>query len=219
MSLRDSLKAAKQKFFPDKRFRQARVWSNKVLRSTVSVFGGDIIDVSGWKDEDKEGGHYQDYFPQARSYTVSNFYGEYGTADGVPGEIFIDLEQPLPQELCQKFDVVFNHTTLEHIFEVETAFANLAALTKDVLIVVVPFLQQLHIVEGSFEDYWRLTPFALKKLCEKHGLTPIYCAGNNVPRQSVYVIMIASKHPEIWAGKLPETSPEVYTHLGNRIFG
>ena len=64
----------------------------------------------------------------------------------------MDLAVPLPVELENQFDVVFNHTTLEHIFDIFTAFQNLCRLTKDILIIVVPFLQEQH---ENFGDYWR----------------------------------------------------------------
>ena len=39
---------------------------------------------------------------------------------------------------------MFNHTTLEHIFEVNTAFDNMCAMSNDVVILVLPFAQVQH---------------------------------------------------------------------------
>ena len=47
------------------------------------------------------------------------------------------------------FDVAYNHTTLEHIYGVHKAFANICRMTKDVVIIVLPFLQQYHAEYGA----------------------------------------------------------------------
>ena len=43
---------------------QPRQWSNDVLRSLVPYLREStrVVNVSGWEDRDKEGGHYRDYF-------------------------------------------------------------------------------------------------------------------------------------------------------------
>jgi hypothetical protein len=41
--------------FIDKKFRVPPIWSNRELARFADLFEGDI-DVSGWKDMDKEGG-------------------------------------------------------------------------------------------------------------------------------------------------------------------
>ena len=45
-------------------------------------------------------------------------------------KIFLDLTQPLPSDLIEKFDVVFNHTTLEHIFDIFFCFQKFISLNK-----------------------------------------------------------------------------------------
>ena len=49
-----------------------REWSNAELRRVAPYFDGRIINVSGWRDEDKVGGHYRDYFTCATAYDISN---------------------------------------------------------------------------------------------------------------------------------------------------
>ena len=39
-----------------------RIWSNQELRKFSHLFRGKVINVSGWKDCDKEGHIYRDYF-------------------------------------------------------------------------------------------------------------------------------------------------------------
>src|SRR5258706_3556650 len=63
-----------------------REWSNAELRKFAPQFSGPVINVSGWRDEDKTGGHYRDYFPAASDYAVSNYSGERGICRGHGGE-------------------------------------------------------------------------------------------------------------------------------------
>jgi hypothetical protein len=179
----------------DRKFRVPRVWSNAELRRLGPNFEGDVVNVSGWQDQDKEGGTYREYFPKARSYAITNWETEARGFQGLPGERFLDLTLPLPEDLVAAYDVVFNHTTLEHIFEVETAFANLCAMTRDIVIVVVPFLQQMH---ADYGDYWRFTPTAVQRMFERAGLTAVFLDFNRERHASVYVLAVGSKHPEGW---------------------
>ncbi len=96
----------------ERQFFAARKWSNTEIRKIGRLFEGDAINVSGWDDRDKEGGYYREYFPNLSSYAISNYSGERGT-QGTSGEIFIDLEAPLPPDLSRRYGLVFNHTTLE----------------------------------------------------------------------------------------------------------
>lgn len=62
----------------DRKYRLARLWSNECLRKYSDYLGGDICNVSGWKDQDKQGGYYKDYFPNRTSYTITNYGGYRG---------------------------------------------------------------------------------------------------------------------------------------------
>src|SRR5262245_10738440 len=104
----------------DRKFRVPRIWSNAELRKICSLVDGAVVNVSGWKDEDKQGGHYRDYFPRATSYSISNWRADArGFQGDIANEFFLDLEEPLEPSLKRKFDVVFNHTVLEHVFSIE----------------------------------------------------------------------------------------------------
>ena len=182
----------------------ARNWSNIELKRWGKLLPGSVINVSGWKDGDRANGFYRDYFVQCTQYAVSNIKGARGhEADsglrekGIQ-EIFLDLTKPLPNELKQQFDVAFNHTTLEHIFDIEVAFKQLCDLSKDIVIIVVPFLQSVHFIEGSFSDFWRPTPFAMEALFKKNGFEILYQSNNDNPVNNVYLFCVATRNADKW---------------------
>lgn len=183
-----------------------RSFSNVMLRKYGGMFSGDVINVSGWDDRDSEGGYYREYFPGHRRYAISNFaiadkgFGSVRSGGGSE-EIELDLEQPLRPELQNAFDLVFNHTTLEHIPAFETAFKNLCDISRDAVIVVVPLLQQIHIAP-SFGDYWRPTALCVYKLFRKNGFTPLVIATNDQPFYPVYCFAIAIRDPKKYDGKI-----------------
>lgn len=181
--------------FIDPVHRLPRLWSNRELARVGHLFKGDVVNVSAWRDEDKAGRHYRDYFPLARTYSLTNYKSDMRGYQDQPGEIFLDLEQDLPAALFDKFDVVYNHTTLEHVYDFRRAFANLCAMSRDALIVVVPWLQPAH---GDYGDYWRFSPTAIARLCFDHGLTPARITWNEHPGASVYVFAVAVRDPEKW---------------------
>jgi hypothetical protein len=199
----------------DRSFKMPRKWSNQVLREIAPTFTGEVINVSGWQDNDKEGNRYKTYFSNASKYFVSNFVGARGVDDSKEVTDFeIDLEAVLEEELVGRFDVVFNHTTLEHIFEVRKAFANLCSMSKDVVIVIVPFAQEVHFNE-SYGDFWRFTPMSLRRLFEDNGCSVVFESANKNVNSGIYVLSVGSKHPERWQGKLPAYSN--LDKLGNWI--
>ncbi len=183
------------KLFIDRIHRLPRIWSNRELARFAHLFHGDVVNVSAWKDIDKEGRRYRDYFINAGSYTITNYKAEARGFQGEEGEIFLDLEADLPSELHLRFDVVFNHTTLEHIYRVDKAFANLCRMSKDIVILVVPFLQPYH---GNYGDYWRFTPLVIKRLFEENGFYLVYQSFNNHRMSSVYIFSIATRWPDRW---------------------
>lgn len=187
-----------------------RVWSNKELKKICKHFGGSVINVSGWEDKDKEGGHYKDYFPRAINYTVSNYTPSHSHKH--TNEIHLDLEARLPRQYKAKFDTVLSHTNLEHVFDIFTAFKNHCLLTKDIVIVIVPFIQQQHETD-EFKDYWRPTPSAIRELFRRNGLTTIYEAFNDEKNSVNYLLFVGSKQPGKWRNKLPAYK-ELY-QIGN----
>jgi hypothetical protein len=184
----------------------SRVWSNRLLHHVGAMMEGDVVNVSGWRDEDKHGRRYRDYFPKAKTYTVTNYASpRRGLGDGVPS-IELDLTAPLPDRLRNAFDVVFNHTTLEHIFDLTTAAANLAAMTRDIVVVVVPFTEAIHGHEDGFGDFWRFTPEAVDGLFRPHDVVRVYAAMNHQPWWGIYVFWVGSRRPDRWRKQLETTS-------------
>lgn len=180
-----------------------RRWSNRELATYAPLFSGEVVNVSGWRDEDKEGRTYRSYFTKASSYAVTNYWGSSTPNDGVPNALFLDLAAELPAELQGKFDVVFNHTVLEHIFDVPKAVTNMAGMTRDVMIMIVPFMQDEHYSPGLYGDFWRFTPLCVKKMMEDNGLTLLHLSSNDSPWYPIYLFAIGSKHPGKWANTFP----------------
>ena len=192
-------------------FRIPRRWSNRELRRFGHLFSGDVVNVSAWEDRDKEGGFYRNYFPATASYSTTNFGTSQDTLQHTDNEIYLDLSKPIPPELERRFDAVFNHTTLEHLFEFQTAFANLCAMSRDVVIIVVPWLQPLH---SDYGDFWRFSPQALPRMFSREGLTTLHLSWNDDKGAAVYVFAIASRNPEAWREHFPDAiadpwSPEM----------
>jgi len=187
--------------FVDRVHRVPRIWSNGELRKISHHFQGDIVNVSAWRDEDKEGGYYRDYFTNATTYTLTNYRSEARGYQGLEGEIFLDLEKKLDDVLLEKFDVVFNHTALEHIYNVHAAFDNLCKMSRDVVIIVTPFLQQYH---ADYGDYWRFTPLCLKHLFEDRGYALAYQSFSQQPCSSVYCFTVAVRNLEKWRSIAPD---------------
>ncbi|MCX2978856.1 hypothetical protein [Candidatus Marimicrobium litorale] len=179
-----------------------RRWSNQELRRFGALFCGDLINVSGWNDEDKQGDVYANYFPNKGSYSISNFGGVRGASDG-GREVSLDLSLPPDGEFSSRYDVVFNHTTLEHVFDVSTAFDVLCDLTRDIVILVVPFMQIEHWAKDSYRDYHRFTEFGIISYFEERGFRVLYISSNHNPVFPIYFFCVASRQPERWGGKFP----------------
>jgi hypothetical protein len=187
-------------WFSDRKHRVARTWSNRELAKFAHLFTGKVVNVSGWQDNDKEGRSYRSYFKNAQSYDISNYEKDtQGGLQGYDNEFFLDLTKPLSFELAGKYEVVFNHTSLEHIYDFKTAFYNLCTLSSDLVIIVVPFLQPMH---TSYGDYWRFSPMAMKQMFEDNKYTLLYSSFNNEPHSSVYLFAIGSKQPTKWRDQI-----------------
>lgn len=189
-------------FWKKRNIRQfdPRFWSNDELRRISGFFKGDVINVSAGYDKDKEGGEYGEYFDNARSYSISNYKKDTNRTT----EIEINLDVPLNDvsDLGSRFDVVMTHTVLEHVYGIKTAVENLCFLSRDIVITVVPFVQSFHHQEKVYSDYWRFTPFGMKKLFEESNFETIYMSWNNDPLGNIYIFHVASKNPDKWVGKI-----------------
>jgi len=190
----------------DRQFRLARMWSNSELRKIDFLFKGDIVNVSGGEDIDKEGNTYATYFPNKNKWYLTNYAaGSFRGFQGRENEFQVDLTAALPPELEQRFDVAFNHTTLEHIFDVRKAFANLCRMSMDVVIVVVPFCQVQH-ESSAFNDYWRFTPTCIRELFRENEFDVIYEAESPDIDAAVYLLVVGSRNPDRW-NTMPNWAP------------
>jgi len=189
----------------DRQFRIARIWSNRELKKLAPLFSGDLVNVSAWDDRDKEGSCYKDYFVHISGYYYTNYKGTRGLQQQ-KNEYFVDLANDLPNELRERFNVAFNHTTLEHVFDVQKAFSNICNMSKDIVIVVVPFSQTQHETD-SFKDFWRFTPSCLREIFRKNGLEVIYEAESKYKNAAIYLLFVGSRHPERWKNKMPKSEP------------
>ncbi len=181
-----------------------RRWSNDELRRIAPFFEGRILNVSGWRDDDKQGGSYRDYFSHAASYAITNYRGTDDHDDGASDAIFLDLETPLPDNMHGICDLAWTHTVLEHVGNVETAFRNLGALTRDAVLVVVPWIQDEHYTPALYGDYWRFTPMGLRRLMSLAGLEMIHLCANEQPWYPVYLLAVGSKQAQHWTGRFPD---------------
>lgn len=194
--------------FNERTFRLPRIWSNRILRNLGPLFKGDVINVSGWKDQDKEGHRYKDYFPNCHAYYISNFEEGRG-ADDDDGltNFLIDLSVPIPPEFYERFDVVFSHTVLEHIFEVDVAFKNTCDMSRDIVILVVPFAQETHGSDYGMGDYWRFTPSGLQNLFAKNNFTIVYETATPYENAGIYLFIVGSRKPNYWLDLLSDWRP------------
>ena len=203
----------------DKNFTNPRQYSNAMMRYYAPLFSGDVINVSGASDSDYYGSFYKDYFKTIDSYSISNAptadKGLGSVSDKSVTEIEIDLNKPVIDTLQKKYDVVLNHTTLEHVYEMHTAFKNLCDMSRDAVIIVVPVLQQIHIRE-SFGDYNRPTTMGIAKMFKENGFTPLVVLTNNQPFAAVYCFAIGVRDPKKYADII---EPVLNYKMGDYLYG
>lgn len=206
--------------FTERGSRLPRKWSNEVLRLIGVHCRGDVVNISGWEDGDKEGGVYRDYFPNCDSYTISNYGGVRGTrSEGQTTDMHLDLARPIDRELESTYDVVFNHTTLEHVFEVNIAFQNLCRMSRDLVIVVVPFAQVFHPTK-DFGDYWRFTPQSIRKMFEHNNYNLVHESANPHQDAGIYILSVGTCQPQRWNAVLPasQTFDKLGGWIGHNVF-
>ena len=193
-------------------FRRPRIKTNTILKTFSKHFEGDVINVSGSSDCDKEcgffeyyfgnydsGNRYKNYFLNANSYTVSNYPEDQTQYQLDENEMIdLDLEKPLEPLLHGRFDTVFCHTVLEHVFDIFSAFKTLSHLSRDILIVIVPQFQQIHDYQRGYADYWRFTPFSMDNLFQQNGFEVLFRDTTHGFSESMYLFYIGSKNPDKW---------------------
>ncbi|MGA1980113.1 MAG: hypothetical protein ABSG99_06065 [Sedimentisphaerales bacterium] len=197
----------------DRQFRIARIWSNREIKKLAPLFTGDVVNISAGNDKDKEGGYYKEHFANASGYYYTNYIGDRGYKHR-KNEYFVDLTKDLPAELEKRFDVVFNHTTLEHIFDIKRAFRNLCEMTKDIAIIIVPFSQIQH-DRKYYKDYWRFAPSCIRELFRENEMEVVYESESNYKKAAIYLLFVASRYPRKWKERMPKYEP--ITEAGRSI--
>jgi hypothetical protein len=86
------------------------------------------------------------------------------------------------------------------------AFGNLSSLTKDLLIIVVPFCQVQHEL-ASFGDYWRFTPSCLRELYSRNQMRVIYESSNEDFASANYLFFVGTRYPERYSETLKAYRP------------
>lgn len=126
-----------------------------VYQLPPSVASRRVLDI-GIAGDPKPGQNY--YLFKEEDYETSDVDARYE-----PTYVF-DVCAP-PLELRGKFDVVILSNTLEHIYEKHRAIKGCHWLLKHggTLIIDCPWMYPYH-AEDGFEDYWRISASALKRL-------------------------------------------------------
>lgn len=144
--------------------------------------------------------------PPASVFPLCSSFGGARGSTGRESEIFLNLSAPLESSLEHQLDVVLNHTTLEHIFDVRAASSNLCALSRDVVIVIVPFAQAEH-DSPSWGAYWRFKPRCLRELFRENGLEVVYESGSPYGNAGSYLLAAGGRVPYLWRERLPDSQP------------
>ena len=106
---------------------------------------------------DKEGGCYEDYFPDADFFTLDRNSVDH------PRHIVADLMDL--SNVLRKFDLILMMSVLEHVEQPFLAASKLRRLLNDDghLYLTLPFFYPVH--EGpDFGDFWRFTPSSLPQV-------------------------------------------------------
>ncbi len=177
-----------------KLLQNGRTFSNFCLKRILTFLDvNSVLNVSGWDDGDKEGGRYSDYFSQkVKKYEVSHFENDYLRSDTDLSKMVINLEDENYQA-GEKFELVFSHTVLEHIFDQQNAFKIMCSLSEKYVVGVVPMINVLH-WEKTYEDYWRFTPHGIRKLFENNGFKLVHLEIGPTLSISQYIVFVGAKN-------------------------
>ena len=174
--------------------QNGRTYSNVCLKRILALLNvTSVLNVSGWDDGDKEGGRYSDYFSQKVSkYEVSHFENDYLRSDTDLSKMVINLED-LNYQAVEKFELVFSHTVLEHVFDQQNAFRIMCSLAEKYVVGVVPMINVLH-WEKTYDDYWRFTPHGIRKLFENNEFKLVHLEIGPTSSISQYIIFVGVRN-------------------------
>ena len=136
-----------------------RKFVNRMLRAhVVGLTVQSVLNVGAIPEhKDKEGGKYRDYFPDAAWYTL-----DFRKRENDPHHYTVDLHDV--SSIDQRFDLILNISTLEHVKNPFVVVDNLRGLLnpRGYMFIAVPWRYKLHGL--GYGDYWRFTHMAIREL-------------------------------------------------------
>jgi SAM-dependent methyltransferase len=147
----------------------SRKASNVLLREWGKDITGHVLSIGSGTDEDKQGGHYRDYFPKATSYITSE------PEPSLHCDMVLDVRK-LPEDMGNTFNAVLCSGVLEHVDDLfDAVFECRRVLVEGGLFLVgFPLNQPPHRMP---QDFWRFTESAIRYLCDElfyvESLVPI----------------------------------------------
>ena len=182
--------------------QNGRTYSNVCLKRILPLLNvTSVLNVSGWDDGDKEGGQYADYFSQkVKKYEISHFENDHLRSDTDLSKLVINLED-VGYQAVEKFELVFSHTVLEHVFDQQNAFRIMCGLAEKYVVGVVPMINVLH-WEETYDDYWRFTPHGIRKLFENNEFKLVHLEIGPTSSISQYIIFVGARNGVTYARNL-----------------
>lgn len=135
--------------------RLSNIWLNKACKPIT----GRVLSIGSGNDRDGQGSFYKNYFPQASSYTTSEY--------PIQGNCNLCLDvQDMSSLTDDSYDCIFCSGVLEHVHNFYKALDEITrVLSKDgILLLGLPFNQAIHMPP---HDYWRFTKHGILYLLEE----------------------------------------------------
>jgi len=127
----------------------------------LGLRGARILDV-GIAGDEKPSGNYK-YFGEGNDWKTLDKFDYYN-----PDIVADIVDSDIPDN---SFDLVILSNTIEHIWDFKKAVSEIMRITKTYFIVDCPFMYPYHgfCEDTEFDDYWRISATAFKKLVEEMG--------------------------------------------------
>ena len=148
----------------------SRKASNALLRTWGQDVTGHVLSIGSGTDQDKQGGHYRDYFPQSQSYTTSE------PVESPHCDLVVDVRR-MPQFTDGTFGAIFCSGVLEHVDDVWAAVDECWRILKQdgLFLVGVPFNQPPH---RAPQDFWRFTKDGVRFLLRAFNIDDFRAIGD-----------------------------------------
>ena len=142
------------KNFSPFRLAEHRFFKTITLNGTTLDIGGD------------QKGEYQELIQGNNTFITTNIPG------GHSADLFFDANETFPIE-DEAYDNIFCSNVIEHLHSPEKAIREMIRVVKKrgFIVVVIPFMYQIHGSPSDYADYVRLTPSYFEKKAEECGFT------------------------------------------------